>query len=316
MRVNPRLPGEGPAGQTTLHLPAGGKGAPQEAKRVQMSQIRTVVSSQANPRAGLWVADGIFRALAQSQAGSWIKAAPQALGRAVWWAERVSRQRRLWERQQARGLSCTPGWCRGFAGRGAPSSEPCRLRWVERVEREIILLMRTEIRQAAASAILMGRRGQGGTCPIPSPAQPPTWLHSRARPSPRAGEPRPGPAKSSVWEELPGFMRVREASVCQASRVRRVWEGAAESQAHGRPRPSQPAAFTEPTPPGQCPAKGCPSPYGPPRPRTDAPNQERPRPSLLTRGKEASPLQLWDGPGSRGLAALLVLSGLGGAPVS
>lgn len=49
-----------------------------------MSQIRAAVSSWANPRAGLWVADGIFRALARSQAGSWIKAAPQALGRAVW----------------------------------------------------------------------------------------------------------------------------------------------------------------------------------------------------------------------------------------
>lgn len=237
-----------------------------------MSQIQAAVSSRANPRAGLWVADGIFRVLARSQAGSWIKAAPQALGRAVWWAERVSRQRRLWERRQARGLSRTRGSCGGFAGPEAPTSELRRLGWVERVEREIILLMRTEIRQAAASVILMGRRGQGGAHPIPLPAQPPAWLQSRARPSPRAGELRPGPAKSSVWEELPGFMRVREASVCQASLVRRVWEGAAESQAHGRPRPSQPAAFTEPTLPCLGPAKGCPSPYGPPSPHTDAPN--------------------------------------------
>lgn len=209
VRVNPRLPGEGPAGQTTLHLPAGGRGAPQEAKRVQMSQIRTAVSSQANPRAGLWVADGIFRALARSQAGSWIKAAPQALGRAVWWAERVSRQRRLWERQQARGLSRTPGWCRGFAGRGVPTSELCRLGWVERVEREIILLMRTEIRQAAASAILMGRRGQGGAYPVPSPAQPPAWLQSRARPL----APRWGAASRACQEQRLGrAARIYEGS--------------------------------------------------------------------------------------------------------
>lgn len=44
--------------------------------------------------------------------------------------------------------------------------------------------------------------------------------------------------------------------------------------------------------------------------------RKAPAPSLLTRGKEASPVLLWDGPGSRGLAALLVLFGLGGAPAS
>lgn len=180
----------------------------------------------------------------------------------------------MWERRQARGLSRICGSCGGFASPGVPTSELHRLGWVEKVEREIILLMRTEIRQAAASVILMGRRGQGGAHPVPLLAQPPTWLQSRARPSPHARELRPRPAKSSVWEELPGFMRVREASVCQASQV---WEGAAESQAHGRPRPSQPAAFTEPTLPGLCPAKGCPSPYGLPSPHTDAPNRGRPR---------------------------------------
>lgn len=55
-----------------------------------------VVSSQANPRAGFWVADGIFRALAQGQAGSGIKAALQEPGRVVWLAESVSREKRLW----------------------------------------------------------------------------------------------------------------------------------------------------------------------------------------------------------------------------
>lgn len=50
-----------------------------------------MVSSQANFRAGFWVADGIFRALAQGQAGSRIKAALQEPGRIVWLAESVSR---------------------------------------------------------------------------------------------------------------------------------------------------------------------------------------------------------------------------------
>ena len=90
-----------------MHLPPGvccGAGEPpQWAKWVQMGQIWAVVSSQANPRAGFWVADDIFRALARSQAGRWIKAALQAPGRTVWLAERVSRKKRLWERQQARG---------------------------------------------------------------------------------------------------------------------------------------------------------------------------------------------------------------------
>lgn len=112
-------------------------------------------------------------------------------------------------------------------------------------------------------------------------------------------------------------MRVREASVCQASRVRRVWEGAAESQAHGCPRPSQPAAFTEPTLPGLG--------LGPRAVQVhmalqaltiDSKLRKAPASSLLTRGKEASPVLLWNSPGSRGLAALLVLSGLWRGPAS
>lgn len=51
------------------------------------SRSGAMVSSQANPRAGFWVADGIFRALAQSQAGSWVNASLQTAAGVVWLAD-------------------------------------------------------------------------------------------------------------------------------------------------------------------------------------------------------------------------------------
>lgn len=82
-----------------------------------------MVSSQANPRVGFWVADGIFRALAQGQAGSGIKAALQEPGRVVWLAESVSREKWLWGVTASRGsltpwlgLPGTHGWFRGLSG--------------------------------------------------------------------------------------------------------------------------------------------------------------------------------------------------------
>lgn len=59
------------------------------------ARFRAAVSSQANPGAGFWVADGIFWALAQGQAGGWIKATLREPGKIVWLVESVSREKWL-----------------------------------------------------------------------------------------------------------------------------------------------------------------------------------------------------------------------------
>lgn len=129
-----------------------------------MGQIWAVVSSQANPRAGFWVADDIFRALAQSQAGSWIKAALQAPDRTVWLAERVSRKKRLWEQQQARG-SLAPRL--GLPSTRAWRHPPLSCADASGGERKIMLLKRTQIRKAVNLCNFNGWPGYRATHPSP-----------------------------------------------------------------------------------------------------------------------------------------------------
>lgn len=130
-----------------------------------------------------------------------------------------------------------------------------------------------------------------------------------------AGEPCPGPAKSRLWEELPGL---RGPGRAKPLRRGGVSEGAAKSQAQRCPWPSQPAACVEMAQPVLRPAKGCPGPYGPLSCCTDTPNQGKPRASgLLT---EWARLPLCCSGTRSGLArfprpeALPVLFGVGGAP--
>lgn len=106
-----------------------------------------MVSSQANPSAGFWVVDGIF------WAESWIKAALQALSRAVWLAERVSREKCLWDLTPQPGLLSPRGWFGGFMGPSRSCADATG------GERELRILTRTQRRRAAASAIVAGLPG-------------------------------------------------------------------------------------------------------------------------------------------------------------
>lgn len=168
------------------------------------------------------------------------------------------------------GLPGTRSWLRGLTWLGAPATGPWRCIW------GICVWGREEDRAShknpdPRSNWLCDSNGVarvGGHPPHPLVCQPPAWLRSRARTSPRAGEPCPGPAKSSVGEERPGFTRVRE-----------VWgvpslPGEASSRRGLQARLRE--ACVESVQHVLRPAKGCPGPYGPPGSHTDTPKQGNP----------------------------------------